>query len=232
MNEQARAIILEEILKLRRAMPEKAGQAFVNNILALDRKRLTIFAVIILILWLYERRTNPKAPALDDKENGWVTINGTPVKIKDGELQGKTGEKIQAGKEQPRQDITKLLGPEYTGVKGQAAIDKLLAEKQGHVKGAFYREDIGHIDLLWGNDRLGLQHIIRERETKDSINAREFLADIAGVIETGYFYGKNKYGDFLFRLDKKVAVVALTFKNNKLVFLLTAFKTHSKPKNH
>jgi hypothetical protein len=57
MREQARAIIFEEILKPRRAMPEKAGQAFVNNILALDRKRLTIFVVIILILWWYEQRT-------------------------------------------------------------------------------------------------------------------------------------------------------------------------------
>lgn len=46
--------------------------------------------------------------------------------------------------------LDNLLGKEYVGVKGQAAIDKLMQEKQGHVKGAFHREDIGDIDLLWG----------------------------------------------------------------------------------
>lgn len=30
------------------------------------------------------------------------------------------------------------------------AINKLLAEKQGQVAGAFYRKDLGDIDLVWG----------------------------------------------------------------------------------
>ncbi len=60
-----------------------------------------------------------------------------------------------------KQDISKLLGKEYKGFKGQDAINKLLAEKQGHIKAAFTRSDIGDIDLLWGNDDIGLQHIIK-----------------------------------------------------------------------
>jgi len=47
-------------------------------------------------------------------------------------------------------DYKKLMGPEFTGVKGQAAVEKLLNERQGHVKEAFYRDDIGGIDLYWG----------------------------------------------------------------------------------
>ena len=50
---------------------------------------------------------------------------------------------------------------------GQGAVKKLLAEKQGQVAGAFYRQDLGDIDLIWGkssgaNDKgaYGLAHII------------------------------------------------------------------------
>ncbi|CCF81039.1 hypothetical protein HBZS_114880 [Helicobacter bizzozeronii CCUG 35545] len=38
---------------------------------------------------------------------------------------------------------------EFEG-KGAQAVAKLLQEKRGQVAGAFYREDLGHIDLVWG----------------------------------------------------------------------------------
>ena len=41
--------------------------------------------------------------------------------------------------------IADILGKEYTGVKGQAAVDLLMKEKQGYVKDAFMRKDIGGI---------------------------------------------------------------------------------------
>ena len=43
---------------------------------------------------------------------------------------------------------------------GQGAVKKLLAEKQGQVAGAFYRQELGDIDLVWGNDEIGLKKII------------------------------------------------------------------------
>jgi len=33
---------------------------------------------------------------------------------------------------------------------GEGAVQKLLAEKQGQVAGAFYRKELGDIDLVWG----------------------------------------------------------------------------------
>ncbi|WP_459177885.1 putative barnase/colicin E5 family endoribonuclease, partial [Helicobacter salomonis] len=36
-------------------------------------------------------------------------------------------------------------------LKGKEAVAKLLQERRGQVAGAFYREDLGHIDLVWGN---------------------------------------------------------------------------------
>ena len=37
-------------------------------------------------------------------------------------------------------EVTDLLGEEHLGVKGKAAIAKMLVERNGHVKGAFYSE--------------------------------------------------------------------------------------------
>ena len=42
----------------------------------------------------------------------------------------------------------------------QGAINKLLAEKQGQVAGAFYRKDLGDIDLVWGDIKIGLRKIL------------------------------------------------------------------------
>ncbi|WP_459177920.1 PBECR3 domain-containing polyvalent protein, partial [Helicobacter ailurogastricus] len=39
---------------------------------------------------------------------------------------------------------------EYAG-KGAEAVKKLLQEKRGQVSGAFYRQDLGYIDLIWGS---------------------------------------------------------------------------------
>ena len=124
-------------------------------------------------------------------------------------------------------DITNLLGTEFKGYKGQNAVDKLLKEKQGHIKGAFTRNDIGNIDLIWGNEQLGLKHIITRRE-EQGIKSETFIKDIADVIEKGNFREKNKNGNFEFFYNQKVAVISPELYKNKITFLLTAFKTHSK----
>lgn len=71
---------------------------------------------------------------------------------------GGSGEGGGKTKNKEYQTLKKLLGKEFTGVKGQKAVEKLLQEKQGHVKGAFTRQDIGDIDLVWGNEKQGLCH--------------------------------------------------------------------------
>ncbi|WP_247598236.1 PBECR2 nuclease fold domain-containing protein, partial [Helicobacter bizzozeronii] len=40
-------------------------------------------------------------------------------------------------------------------LKGAQAVAKLLQEQRGQVAGAFYREDLGYIDLVWGNVGVG-----------------------------------------------------------------------------
>lgn len=121
-------------------------------------------------------------------------------------------------------DIKALLGKEYTGYKGQAAMDKLLEEKQGHIKAAFHRDDIGDIDLIWGNEDLGLQHIINRRN-EQGINTDEFLRGLTDTIENGQFKKYTKRNDIEIKLKRQIAVIALTYHKNRLTYLLTAYKT-------
>ena len=83
---------------------------------------------------------------------------------------------------QKRPDIAEALGREYADVKGQGAIDTLLKTKGGHVKNAFYRDDIGGIGIAWGDDDFGLQHIIKRR-TEQGIDPYVFLDNLEQAIE-------------------------------------------------
>lgn len=125
------------------------------------------------------------------------------------------------------EELDMFLGEEFKGVKGQAAVEKLLKEKRGHVKGAFHRDDIGDIDLVWGNDYVGLQHIIKQRE-KQGINATEFLEELSDVVNNGDFYQKSERGNFEFLHKGKMAVIAPEYRRNKITFVLTAYKTRKK----
>ena len=123
-------------------------------------------------------------------------------------------------------DITALLGEETKDVKGQEAVNALLKKKGGHVKAAFTRDDIGAIDLIWGDETCGLCHIIKQRETQ-GIDPAEFLSDIEDVINYGTI-SKNSKGRFEIFYNKKIAIVSPELRNNKLTFLLTAYKTRKK----
>ncbi|EPN3900336.1 PBECR2 nuclease fold domain-containing protein, partial [Campylobacter upsaliensis] len=118
---------------------------------------------------------------------------------------------------------------------GKGAVEKLLAEKQGQVSGAFYKEGLGEIDLVWGDSKKGLSHIL-ERRTQDFINqglekgkaeykVRELLSEIPQILENGKILSQNndkielitdKYTLVLgLRDDKKFIVTELIDKRNK-----------------
>lgn len=78
------------------------------------------------------------------------------------------------GLEKDAQELAKMSDDELTlrGIfgenyaefkgKGQEAINHLLETKSGQVQGAFHRDDLGDIDLVWGNDEIGLKKIINK----------------------------------------------------------------------
>lgn len=107
--------------------------------------------------------------------------------------------------------------------KGQRAIDYLLLKQEGEVKNAFYRNDIGNIDLIWGDDKKGLKHIITRR-MQQNIDTKEFLSNLAEVIEKGQLVRTNNKGRYEIFLNGKMAIIEPESINGKQTFLLTAFK--------
>ncbi|MCZ6159020.1 hypothetical protein [Campylobacter ureolyticus] len=74
------------------------------------------------------------------------------------------------------------------------AINKLLAEKKGQVAGAFYRKDLGDIDLVWGDIKIGLRKILDKHiddfsEFGNDINAVGKALD--EIISKGKLVNKN-----------------------------------------
>lgn len=134
-----------------------------------------------------------------------------------------------------QEELDALLGEEFKGVKGQAAVDKLLKEKRGHVKGAFHRDDIGDIDLFWGNEAAGLQHIIKQRMKEKPEHVSEIISQLADTVNNGNFDKRNQYGNFEFELArgdiKFRVVIAPEYHGNKITYVLTAFRRGKKTKH-
>ncbi|WP_220271558.1 PBECR2 nuclease fold domain-containing protein [Helicobacter equorum] len=118
---------------------------------------------------------------------------------------------------------------------GESAIAKLLAERQGQVAGAFYRKELGDIDLVWGDSKMGLAHIL-ERRTDDFIKqglskeeaqtkARELIGQIPEILEQSTIYRQNDSKIELItsrhtlvlglRDDRKFIITELIDKRNK-----------------
>ncbi|MFP6139752.1 DUF3519 domain-containing protein, partial [Helicobacter pylori] len=94
-------------------------------------------------------------------------------------------------------DTPSEWGSNYSEFKGDGlgAINKLLETKKGFVAGAFYKEGLGDIDLVWGNKDYGLEHILKRRES-DAIDkgmskeeakkyALEIINNIPNIISNG-----------------------------------------------
>jgi hypothetical protein len=124
------------------------------------------------------------------------------------------------------QEITELLGEKFEGFRGQAAIDKLLKEKRGHIPAAFYREEIGDIAVIWGDERGGLVHIIKRR-MEQRIEINSFLSDLGEVIEKGNF-SKNAKERFELHFGRKIVVVSPDVEGENFNYVFTAFKTRKK----
>ena len=118
-------------------------------------------------------------------------------------------------------EIRNLYGKRYENLQGQAAIDKLVKEKNGYVPAAFHRDDIGDIDLVYGNEKVGLCHIIKRRE-EDGLDTDDFLRILPDLISTGK--KTDHLGRFNIEKDGSMAIITPTYFDQKITLLLTAFK--------
>ncbi|WQW27160.1 DUF3519 domain-containing protein [Helicobacter pylori] len=121
-------------------------------------------------------------------------------------------------------------GQNYSEFKGDGlgAINKLLETKKGFVEGAFYKEGLGDIDLVWGNKDYGLEHILEKREkqykrlglTNEQAKERtnELIKEIPNIIQKGL------------KEEDKPGYAVIILNNSKVV--LSKFKGDNELKNH
>lgn len=126
-------------------------------------------------------------------------------------------------------EFKELCGPTYTGVSGQAAIDKLMFEKKGWVPNAFYRKDIGNIALMYGDHRMGLVHLIEHRQ-KEKQPVRKMLLAIPEIIQKGK-KTINERGRIELEYKDKVVIIDPKKVNKNVMFVFTGYyKKESRPR--
>ncbi|WP_390619955.1 DUF3519 domain-containing protein, partial [Helicobacter pylori] len=128
---------------------------------------------------------------------------------------------------------------------GLGAINKLLETKKGFIAGAFYKEGLGDIDLVWGTPKTkdsngyGLAHILEKREkqykrlglTNEQAKERtkELLKQIPEVIEKGI--KDNDYIGHATIRHNGIEVGLSSQKGNtplKNHYMITSFETDEK----
>lgn len=104
----------------------------------------------------------------------------------------------------------------------------MMIQQKGIIKNAFYRKDIGHIDLIWGDGSKGLSHILKRRGKDEKQNIDDFIADLADVIQNGKKSDTlNKDGRWEISKNGKMAIIEPKETNGKRTFLLSAFRSRS-----
>ncbi|UOR23174.1 DUF3519 domain-containing protein [Helicobacter pylori] len=119
------------------------------------------------------------------------TLNRLIEAVKDMQKESKKAIK------KPKLKTPSEWGPNYSEFKnnGLGAINKLLETKKGFVAGAFHKEGLGDIDLVWGNKDYGLEHILKRKQS-DAIDkgmskeeakkyALEIINNIPNIISNG-----------------------------------------------
>jgi phage-related protein (TIGR01555 family) len=128
-----------------------------------------------------------------------------------------------------KQESLDLLGQEHKALHGDAAVQKLLDCKNGHIKNAFIRSDIDDITLIWGNDAVGLKHIIKRR-TEENEDVDELVSHLSDTIENGTLK-INKRGRFVITKGKYQAIISPEIFNDKLNFLVTGYFVYDKKRS-
>lgn len=117
------------------------------------------------------------------------------------------------------------FGTMYAGIIGQHAINFLLHIQNGEVIGAFKKDGVGLIDIVWGkcadttSEGYGLAHI-REKHP-------EMIAQLSNIIQKGIVYTQGTDRVLIIVSDygygNHVAAVRLDWDGEAKTWLVTAF---------
>lgn len=121
---------------------------------------------------------------------GEIRVHSNGVKYQkqpDGSWRVAKGQKV--GKEQYSQDELKVFGKNHSEFAGKPkeVIDFLLKERNGQVIGAIEREDLGKIDIVWGDKGKGLRHIKKRHliEQNDFKSYEDIVNKISDILKNG-----------------------------------------------
>ncbi|EAK1591870.1 DUF3519 domain-containing protein, partial [Campylobacter upsaliensis] len=111
------------------------------------------------------------------------------------------------------------FGENFAGYKGKEAVEKLLEEQRGQVKGAFYKEGLGEIDLVWGDKNYGLEHILNKHGGEFKNLARE----LSEAVENGKIVKDDK-GRLRLEYENKIVGIKDNWKGEKTAhWVVTAY---------
>ena len=121
-----------------------------------------------------------------------------------------------------------FFGEEFKGYKGADAIEKLLKEKKGHIKNAFYHKEFGYITLVWGNENCGLKHAIIRRdkikqEGKGKISGLEMARKIPDIIKYGV-KALDKLNRDNIKFDGYIVGIKPNYDNDEVTWVVSAME--------
>ncbi|EOJ7850805.1 PBECR2 nuclease fold domain-containing protein [Campylobacter upsaliensis] len=126
------------------------------------------------------------------------------------------GKDILEAEEKPLKDE---FGVNFEGFKGKEAINKLLEEQRGQVKGAFYKEGLGEIDLVWGDENFGLRHILN----KHGGEFKNLAKELSEAVENGKIVKDDK-GRLRLEYENKIVAIKDNWKGEKTAhWVVTAY---------
>ena len=110
-----------------------------------------------------------------------------------------------------------VFGNIYDQFRGKVkeAVDFLLKHKEGDLLGVFHRDDIGDIDLVWGDTKAGLRHIFEKHvgDGKSFADNGNAIKEITDIIKNGDISFEN--GDkVVFKIGNKQVTIRKNYREN------------------
>ncbi|EPY0440349.1 DUF3519 domain-containing protein, partial [Campylobacter upsaliensis] len=208
------------------ALSEKGG-AYVFN--RQYRKILNIYEKIqeneeLLRLLAHKNDYKTTIEIIQESKAKGLSVKQTKEAIEENKKQtAKLFDEVIRQENKPSVKPLDEFGVNFEGFKGKEAINKLLEEQRGQVRGAFYKEGLGEIDLVWGDENFGLRHILN----KHGDEFEDIAAELSEAMEKGVLKKQNEVRS---RIEFKDFAIGLSgeFKGEKRAFIITAFKRNGK----
>ena len=185
-------------------------------------------------------------PTKPEKADGQKPVKGEPTETKEErqrtEAKGEkpteeasetteekksAAEEGEAGEGEPKPVGKGLFGNIYDQFKGKVkeAVEFLLKHKSGDLLGVFHRDEVGDIDLVWGDDNKGLQHIINGHilvKDPDFKNIDEAISRIDDIVKNGKVI-KDGEAKIVFEKDGYRVVISKNINGKKKNWVLTSY---------